>query len=185
MSQTQKKEQLIELLSRKGLQKEAGDLKSGKVSFEQMLMRAKEHWEKIAGAVNGVAIHNYLHPPSSSGRVFYCVSGGVQEFQTFPLSSLFGANPNPKIIEIGPSLNYLINGTNRIFVRDCYVKLFDNIYNEENPPMHKIMVTGTPGIGKTFFLVYSAYRLVSEYGKTVFYASPVHVLSSFCRLLVF
>jgi hypothetical protein len=37
------KEQLIELLSRKGLQKEAGDMKSAKVSFEQMLMRAKEH----------------------------------------------------------------------------------------------------------------------------------------------
>jgi hypothetical protein len=81
-------------------------------------------------------------------------------------------NPNPKIIEIGPQLNYLINGTNRMFVRDCYVKLFDIIYNEKNPPMHKSMVAGTPGIGKTFFSVYSAYCLVSVYGKNVFLRLP-------------
>ena len=50
-------------------------------------------------------------------------------------------------------------------IRESYKKLFD-IGCTDNKA--KVVVTGTPGVGKTLFLLYCAHRLVVHEGKTVY-----------------
>ncbi|KAI3647087.1 hypothetical protein MP228_007308 [Amoeboaphelidium protococcarum] len=134
----------------------------------------RAQWKETAGTVKEICIHNHLHPTSTisgySGGSFAFGVGDDQNFQFIPLSSMFGANYlNAKVVNIGASLSPYINKVDRIFVRDAYIKMFDAIYNNGNPPPQwKVLVSGTPGIGKTLFLIYCAHRLVNEYGKTVF-----------------
>jgi hypothetical protein len=45
-----------------------------------------------------------------------------------------------------------------ITVRDCYPRLFDRIVNRA--PLVRVALSGTPGIGKTCFLIYFLWRLV-------------------------
>ena len=49
------------------------------------------------------------------------------------------------------------NSPTMLYIRDCYPKIFDYMYNKKN--VKKFVVTGTPGIGKTFGGVYFVHRL--------------------------
>jgi hypothetical protein len=66
MSQPPTEEGLLERLERKGLEKEADDLKNGRTSFDEWMKFTKEDWKEIAGTLNGIAIYNYLHPSRNS-----------------------------------------------------------------------------------------------------------------------
>jgi hypothetical protein len=37
-------------------------LEEGTTTFEEMMARTKEDWEKVAGIPNGIDIYNALHP---------------------------------------------------------------------------------------------------------------------------
>ncbi len=45
-----------------------------------------------------------------------------------------------------------------IAIRDCYLRLFDRIANRV--PLLRVSLSGTPGIGKTSFLIYFLWRLL-------------------------
>ncbi|KAI3658528.1 hypothetical protein MP638_004839 [Amoeboaphelidium occidentale] len=75
---------------------------------------------------------------------------GLVAIETAPLSALFSPNQKANVLDLGPWLMPFVNGVGR------------------TPPLSKFLVTGTPGIGKTLFLLYAAYRLVTERGKTVY-----------------
>lgn len=54
-----------------------------------------------------------------------------------------------------------------IFIRNCYSKIFDLIFNNKNDKTNPILC-GNPGTGKTFFSYYAMYRLMSE-DRSFFY----------------
>jgi hypothetical protein len=59
--------------------------------------------------------------------------------------------------------------SNNIFIRDCYVEIADSIlsYVASNPEelMQQMIVSGTPGTGKSFFIKYFIWRLLHPDGK--------------------
>ena len=59
--------------------------------------------------------------------------------------------------------------TNRLYVRKSYKTIADAILNGDQK---RSIVTGTPGIGKTFFLVYFLWRLVRENKRVLFIYHP-------------
>ncbi|KAI3646728.1 hypothetical protein MP228_009656 [Amoeboaphelidium protococcarum] len=168
------KDSLIALLKRLKLVDLVNQLEQDIFTFEQMMRLNRAQWKETAGTVKGICIYNHFHPTSAisgySGGSFAFGVGDGYYIQIIPLSSMFGANHKiAKVVNIGASLSPYINKVDRIYVRDAYIRMFDAIYNNGNPPPQwKVLVSGTPGIGKTLFLIYCAYRLVTEYGKTVF-----------------
>jgi putative protein kinase ArgK-like GTPase of G3E family len=55
---------------------------------------------------------------------------------------------------------------NQILVRQCYRELYDKVQSNTN--VHRFVITGTPGIGKSVCALYFFYRLI-VCGKTVLY----------------
>lgn len=61
-------------------------------------------------------------------------------------------------------------GIQRLFVRSCYIEFADLI--ERSPSIRgEFIVTGTPGVGKSFFGVYMLVKLFKEGAKTIHYQS--------------
>jgi len=46
-----------------------------------------------------------------------------------------------------------------IYIRECYKAIYELIFRDKK---YDVLLTGTPGIGKTFFGFYLIYRLLSE-----------------------
>ncbi|KAM9968652.1 hypothetical protein ACTFIW_000523 [Dictyostelium discoideum] len=73
----------------------------------------------------------------------------------------------------------LINEDNEsILIRKCYKDLFNRItdtisFNDEDDSRQNInvLITGNPGIGKTYFSIYSLSRLLKESKKNIVYQS--------------
>jgi hypothetical protein len=55
---------------------------------------------------------------------------------------------------------------NRLYIRKCYVTIASSIVQVSGA--HKAIIFGTPGIGKSLFLIYLLWRLVKE-GKRVLF----------------
>lgn len=70
------------------------------------------------------------------------------------------------------NINWLTEPSPLLFVRKCHVDLFDIIMGLYKPqlPERGIVITGNPGIGKSWFLSYCLLRLANE-KKTVFFES--------------
>jgi hypothetical protein len=88
----------------------------------------------------------------------------LQEFyKALPQAEL---HEDKKVLTLGD--NTVFPGTrslNKIFVRDCYSDLYEIVMNSD---IDSTLITGTPGIGKSFCAFYFMWRLLSE-GKTVIY----------------
>ena len=54
-----------------------------------------------------------------------------------------------------------------LYVRPCYIRLFDKV-QEAWRSGKRVGVFGTPGIGKTFFLIYTLLRLIKEQPTATF-----------------
>ncbi|KAI3636494.1 hypothetical protein MIR68_005439 [Amoeboaphelidium protococcarum] len=139
------KDTLIALLKRLKLVDLVNQLDQDIFTFEQMMRLNRAQWKETAGTVKGNFIHNHLHPTSAisgySGSCAFGVGDG-QNFEIIPLASMFRANyQNAKVVNIGASLGPYINQVDRIFVRDAYVKIFNAIYNNGNPPQWKVLVS--------------------------------------------
>ena len=64
-----------------------------------------------------------------------------------------------------------LKGEDRLYVRDCYRELYDVIVERTTcgaRPARRMVITGTPGIGKSLFALYCLWRLSRE-GKTLVY----------------
>jgi hypothetical protein len=55
---------------------------------------------------------------------------------------------------------------NRLYIRKCYRMIASSILKVNG--IHKAIITGTPGIGKSLFLIYLLWKLVKE-GKRVLF----------------
>lgn len=58
-----------------------------------------------------------------------------------------------------------------LFVRECYDELYpmvESMLNDEKEPNKVVLVMGTPGVGKTVFGLYAAFKLLQK-GETVMY----------------
>eukprot|EP00804_Cyclotella_cryptica_P009190 CCRYP_003240-RB/>CCRYP_003240-RB protein AED:0.12 eAED:0.27 QI:82/0/0/1/0/0/2/0/567 len=55
---------------------------------------------------------------------------------------------------------------NRLYIRECYVKIASSILQVSG--IHKAIIFGTPGIGKSLFLIYLLWRLVKERKRVLF-----------------
>jgi hypothetical protein len=59
---------------------------------------------------------------------------------------------------------------NRVYVRDCYVTLFDQLIDllkechdsKRNDARFNAMVTGNPGVGMSYFYLYVIYRIIKN-----------------------
>lgn len=61
---------------------------------------------------------------------------------------------------------------NRLFVRDCYPRLLElvlPVVNNPSPRAHRVVVLGTPGVGKTFFGFYLLVNLIRERQYDILY----------------
>ncbi|EGF78958.1 hypothetical protein BATDEDRAFT_90343 [Batrachochytrium dendrobatidis JAM81] len=56
----------------------------------------------------------------------------------------------------------------RLFIRDSYKSIASNI----KPGINKAIITGTPGIGKSLFLIYLLWKLVKEGKRVLFIYHP-------------
>ena len=75
---------------------------------------------------------------------------------TLPRNTTFLGNPKQK---------------DCLYVRKCYRQLYDDIVERTTrgaSPASRMVITGTPGIGKSQFALYCLWRL-SQDGKTVLY----------------
>ena len=76
-----------------------------------------------------------------------------------------------QFIWFGKALLGLTEYPELMFVRDCYNELFpmvESMLNDDKEPNKVVLVMGTPGVGKTVFGLYAAYKLL-EKGETVMY----------------
>ena len=76
-----------------------------------------------------------------------------------------------QFIRFGRALLGLTEYPELMFVRDCYNELFpmvESMLNDDKEPNKVVLVMGTPGVGKTVFGLYAAYKLL-EKGETVMY----------------
>ena len=60
---------------------------------------------------------------------------------------------------------------NRLFVRDSYQSIASSI----QPGINKTIITGTPGIGKSLFLIYLLWKLVKAGKRVLFVYHPVTI----------
>lgn len=51
---------------------------------------------------------------------------------------------------------------NGIFVRECYSKIFDLIFNQPTPTSKCVYISGSPGIGKSIFGLYIIHRFLTD-----------------------
>ena len=101
----------------------------------------------------------------------------LESLRTF-WRSLFNAQANGGFVELPKGVKVLGSRTrSSFFVRECYGQLLDVIcderYNEEANRVgvawsSKWVITGNPGIGKTYFAAYLMWRLARQ-GATVVY----------------
>ena len=56
----------------------------------------------------------------------------------------------------------------KIYIRQCYKTIASEIIHSPHNLVKKIMVTGTPGVGKSFFLFYLLCLLVKERKRVLF-----------------
>ena len=61
----------------------------------------------------------------------------------------------------------------RLYIRDCYRSLLDNVITED--PVKKTIITGTPGIGKSIFLIYLLWKLIRSRKRVIFVYHPYSV----------
>jgi hypothetical protein len=60
---------------------------------------------------------------------------------------------------------------NRLFIRDCYKQIESSI----QPGINKTIITGTPGIGKSLFLIYLLWKLVKAWKRVLLIYHPVTI----------
>jgi len=96
----------------------------------------------------------------------------LREIQCFV--GLHGTMEVGELLQFGK--NILGSETSTLWVRSCYPRLYDKLWsdavlldNHGNDVSRPLVVTGTSGIGKSFFGVYAAYRAVKEKGITIVY----------------
>ena len=96
----------------------------------------------------------------------------LREIQCFV--GLHGTMEVGELFQFGE--NILGSETSTLWVRSCYPRLYDKLWsdavlldNHGNDVSRPLVVTGTSGIGKSFFGVYAAYRAVKEKGITIVY----------------
>jgi hypothetical protein len=58
----------------------------------------------------------------------------------------------------------------RLYIRECYRFLADEIICDE--PLKKTIITGTPGVGKSVFLIYLLWKLVTSKKRVIFVYNP-------------
>ena len=105
----------------------------------------------------------------------------ARELQAF-WGALFKARANEGFVSLPKGVKVLGSGTkSSFFVRECYGQLYDVIcderYNVEANTegaawSSKWVITGNPGIGKTYFSAYLMWRLAQQ-GSTVVYEPAV------------
>jgi GTPase SAR1 family protein len=69
------------------------------------------------------------------------------------------------LIHVGTELSAFLSDTEFILIRDSYKELFEIVFKDRK---RKIVISGTPGIGKTLFLIYCTHELVVNQRKTVY-----------------
>ena len=143
-------------------------------TIAKWMARTETQWEKIAGVPNGIDIYNFLHPSPQSSR-----SGSETELSvTAPLTSaleslkLNAVEPSRMIrlsddklfLLVGDELRgYIQHSSRSVLIRRSYVELYERFMTTE---CSHTIVTGSPGIGKSLFLIYCAFRLI-DLGFTV------------------
>ncbi len=60
---------------------------------------------------------------------------------------------------------------NNLYIRECYRTIASSIY----PDINKAVITGTPGIGKSLFLIYFLWKLVKEGKRVLFIYHPYNI----------
>ena len=96
----------------------------------------------------------------------------LREIQCFV--GLHGTTEVGELLQFGE--NILGSKTKTLWIRSCYPRLYDKLWsdavfldNQGKDVSRPLVVTGTSGIGKSFFGVYAAYRAVKEKGITIVY----------------
>ncbi|KAG2424451.1 hypothetical protein HXX76_014504 [Chlamydomonas incerta] len=72
------------------------------------------------------------------------------------------AVPGPgELLSLGPNVVFQFQPDfSALYVRECYPRLFDALVCDEKPT--KYIVTGTPGVGKSWFVTYLILRLLKR-----------------------
>src|SRR5260363_283572 len=86
--------------------------------------------------------------------------------KVLPWNKLDVIPPSQSTISLSDDICFLDNKYfgSKIFVRKAYEELWEII--DKQHPGHDFLITGNPGIGKTFFILFLLYILVGM-GKTV------------------
>ena len=74
---------------------------------------------------------------------------------------------------------FLVSSKEIIFVRPCYVDLFD-MCRTAWTGMHSVFSKGTPGVGKSYFLDYAMDRLLLAKAKVLLLSGPMKLASLCC-----
>jgi hypothetical protein len=82
-----------------------------------------------------------------------------------PLANLFVCNDG--VLTVKSELKPFIKGTQSILIRKCYIELLKIVLQNAST---KAVISGTPGIGKTLFLIYCSYILAMDMKKTIYLA---------------
>jgi hypothetical protein len=76
---------------------------------------------------------------------------------------------------------YFIGHTNlgsKVYVRDCYNGLNDHIHGITAKRIHRIVITGTPGIGKRGYALYYLYLLCKQNKPVIYQRSADYYYAS-------
>ncbi|KAF9895839.1 hypothetical protein BX616_008725, partial [Lobosporangium transversale] len=80
-----------------------------------------------------------------------------------------GGIKDSKLLTAPEGRIFPVAGTRHLYIRDEYKELYDHITSTFSTPhgasLNRLFVTGTPGIGKSAFLVYFAIRLLAEHDE--------------------
>ena len=113
--------------------------------------------------------HSPLHilVPMESYKMqqdYYAIAKDVK----LPTDEQLRDNPNGILVDVGPLLELLFESSARaMLVRSCYGQIFNKLIFDDQR-RHGI-ISGTPGIGKSTFLLYVLIRLVQDGQPVCFY----------------
>jgi hypothetical protein len=64
---------------------------------------------------------------------------------------------------------------NKVYVRECYKSIASSISSIIDNNVKKVIITGTPGIGKSLFMIYLLHKLVHEGKRVLFIYHPYNI----------
>jgi hypothetical protein len=76
-------------------------------------------------------------------------------------------------ISFGQEINIPSTSLNKLYVRECYQTIASRTCIK--PGINKAIITGTPGIGKSLFLIYFLWKLVKERKRVLFIYHPFNI----------